>query len=71
VIYPASRLPALVQNWLFLNPMAGVVTTYRDCVQGTALNWLLIVFLAPDIAGLSGRGSLVLPQTETRLADIL
>jgi len=22
VIYPASRLPALVQNWLFLNPMA-------------------------------------------------
>jgi lipopolysaccharide transport system permease protein len=71
VIYPASRLPALVQNWLFLNPMAGVVTTYRDCVQGTALNWLLIVFSLLTSLAYLGAGLWFFRKLETRLADIL
>ncbi len=71
VIYPASRLPAAVQKWLFLNPMAGVVTAYRDCVQGAPLNWLLIglSFLA-SLAYL-GAGLWFFRKLETRLADIL
>jgi len=39
VIYPATRLPAWIQDWLFLNPMASVVTTYRVCLQNGPMNW--------------------------------
>jgi lipopolysaccharide transport system permease protein len=71
VIYPASRLPAIAQQWLFLNPMAGVVTTYRACVQGTALNWSLIVLsLVASLAYLSV-GFWIFRKLEVRLADIL
>jgi lipopolysaccharide transport system permease protein len=71
VIYPASRLPAIVQKWLFLNPMAGVVTTYRACVQGSTLNWQLIVLsLVASMAYLSA-GFWLFRKLEARLADIL
>jgi lipopolysaccharide transport system permease protein len=71
VIYPASRLPAVAQQWLFLNPMAGVVTTYRACVQGTPLNWpLIILSLLTSVVYLSV-GFWFFRKLEARLADIL
>ena len=71
VIYPASRLPVVVQKWLFLNPMAGVVTTYRACVQGSALDWpQIFLSLAMSLVYL-GAGCWFFRKLEARLADIL
>ena len=42
VIYPISRLPLGIQPYLFLNPMAGVVTAYRDCLKGGPFNGQLL-----------------------------
>ena len=71
VSYPASRLPAAVQRWLFLNPMAGVVTTYRDCVQGVPLNWSLILLSLLASLVYLGAGFWFFRKLEARLADIL
>jgi lipopolysaccharide transport system permease protein len=71
VIYPASRLPVFVQQWLFLNPMAGVVTTYRVCVQGSPIDWsLLLLSLLVSLVYLSV-GFWFFRRLESRLADIL
>ena len=42
VIYPISRLPLWIQPYLFLNPMAVVVTGYRDCLKGGPFNGMLL-----------------------------
>ena len=71
VIYPVSRLPASVQPYLFLNPMAAVVTTYRDCLKGGPFNWFFLgLALMMAVLYLSG-GLWVFRKQESRLADIL
>jgi lipopolysaccharide transport system permease protein len=71
VIYPASRLPAGVQPYLFLNPMAGVVTAYRDCLKGGPFNGqLLALSLLMGLFYLC-IGFWFFRKQESRLADIL
>jgi lipopolysaccharide transport system permease protein len=71
VIYPASRLPGWAQNWMFLNPMAAVVTTYRAALQGNPFDWpLLGLSLLAAFVYLSG-GLWFFRKREARLADIL
>ena len=71
VIYPASRLPAWAQDWLFLNPMAGVVTGYRAALQGVALPWELIGSCALMAALYLAGGLWFFRKREAKLADIL
>lgn len=71
VIYPASRLPAWAQDWLFLNPMAGVVTAYRAALQGAPLPWPLIGASALMAALYLAAGVWFFRRREARLADIL
>jgi len=71
VIYPLSRLPQWAQDWAFLNPMAVVVTTYRDVLKGDPLHWSLITFsLVTAIAYLTF-GVCFFRKREARLADVL
>jgi lipopolysaccharide transport system permease protein len=71
VIYPISRLPLGLQPYLFLNPMAAVVTAYRDCLKGGPFNALLL-----GLSLLMGLfylciGFWFFRKQESRLADIL
>lgn len=71
VIYPLSRLPQWAQDWAFLNPMAVVVTTYRDILKGAAIDWValfaaLIVCILYLILGIW-----FFRKREARLADVL
>jgi lipopolysaccharide transport system permease protein len=71
VIYPASRLPQWAQDWLFLNPMAVVVTTYRAILQGVPPDWfLLTAALLTSVLWLCG-GLWFFRKREARLADVL
>jgi lipopolysaccharide transport system permease protein len=71
VIYPASRLPAVVQDWLFLNPMAVVVTTYRAILKSAPVGGgpLLLAGLAAAVYLVGGLW--FFRRREQRLADIL
>jgi lipopolysaccharide transport system permease protein len=71
VIYPASRLPLAAQQWMFLNPMAVVVTSYRATLQGVALDpQLLALGLLTSVLYLF-LGVWFFRRREARLADIL
>lgn len=71
VIYPASRLPAALQPWLFLNPMAVVITAYRDILQGRPLDWIQIpLALLASLVYLAA-GLWFFRKREARLADIV
>jgi lipopolysaccharide transport system permease protein len=71
VIYPISRLPQGLQPYLFVNPMVGVVSSYRDCLKGGPFNWQLL-----GLSLLMGLfylciGFWFFRKQEARLADIL
>lgn len=71
VIYPLSRLPQWAQDWAFLNPMAVVVTTYRDILKGAAIDWVaLFAALIVCILYLT-LGIWFFRKREARLADVL
>ena len=71
VIYPLSKLPAWAQSWIFLNPMAVVVTSYRSLLQPAPLPWALIgLALLTALAYLAG-GIWFFRRREAYLADIL
>ena len=71
VIYPASRVPVWARDWLFLNPMAGVVTAYRAALQNTPVDWLLLgQSLAVALLG-AVFGVWFFRRRETYLVDIL
>jgi len=60
-----------VQPWIFLNPMAVVVTTYRSLLQPVPLPWALIgLALLTALAYLAG-GIWFFRRREAYLADIL
>ena len=71
VIYPASRLPDWTQNWLFLNPMAVVITTYRAALQNVPFEWPSITLALLTSAFYLAGGTWFFRKREQRLADIL
>ncbi len=71
VIYPASKLPASIQPFLFLNPMAIVVTTYRSILKGDPLNWFLLISALLTSVFFLSAGIWFFRKREARLADVL
>ncbi|MBM3861383.1 MAG: ABC transporter permease [Verrucomicrobia bacterium] len=71
VIYPASRLPQWAQDWLFLNPMAVVVTTYRSILKGDPLDWLMLLLALTTSLCYLAFGIWFFRKREARLADVL
>lgn len=71
VIYPLSRLPQWAQDWAFLNPMAIVVTTYRDILKGASLNWFALTAALLISVFYLAFGVWFFRKREARLADVL
>jgi lipopolysaccharide transport system permease protein len=71
VIYPASSLPQWAQTWMFLNPMAVVVTAYREILKGAPLDLRLLTLAALTAALYFAAGVWFFRKREQRLADIL
>jgi len=71
VIYPLSRLPQWAQDWAFLNPMAVVVTTYRDILKDAPLDWQSLVFSLLSSVCYLAAGVWFFRKRESRLADVL
>jgi lipopolysaccharide transport system permease protein len=71
VIYPISRLPAVVRQIAFLNPMAAVITAYRACFTAGPFDWLQIGLSCAMSAIYLVAGFWFFRQRESKLADIL
>lgn len=72
VVYPASLFPVSVRPWLGLNPMAGVVETYRWALLGTAvLDWRMVALSAVVTLALLFSGTMFFRRTERAFADVV
>ena len=71
VIYPLSRLPEWIRPYMFFNPMAAVVTTYRVVLKGDAIDWNFVgLSLAMAILYFCA-GTWFFRKRELTLADIV
>lgn len=71
VIYPLSQLPLWAREIAFINPMAAVVTAYRDCFTAGPFDWQLLgLSLFVSVFYLVG-GLWFFRKREAKLADIL
>ncbi len=71
VIYPLSRLPYWAQNWAFLNPMAGVIETYRATLTGAPIQTLPLLLSTIIASVYFVFGFWFFRGREIKLADIL
>lgn len=71
VIYPISKMPSSIQPWLFLNPIAIVVSTCRDILKGDCVRWSMLgLAFMMAVVYLVG-GVWFFRKREQRLADVL
>jgi lipopolysaccharide transport system permease protein len=71
VIYPLSRVPAWARPYMFLNPMTAVVTSYRDTLQGLAIDWDLVGLSLAMAVVYCLAGMWFFRRRELTLADIV
>ena len=71
VIYPLSRLPKWIRPYMFLNPMAAVVTTYRVVLKGDAIDWNFLSLSLAMAALYFCAGTWFFRKRELTLADIV
>ncbi len=71
VVYPVSRLPDVIRDWIFLNPMAVVVASYRTALKGMPVNVFLIILALLSAAVYLVAGLYFFKKREQRLVDIL
>ena len=72
IVYPVSIVPEKYRTLYTLNPMAGIIDSYRKVIiQGIAPNWeyLLISFIVTVLAFVSFYA--IFSKLEMRLADII
>lgn len=70
IIYPVSAVPGWVRPYYFLNPMAGIIESYRDILlrqQAPSLYLLVAFVLASLCLGLGYRG---FKRLERQFADV-
>jgi lipopolysaccharide transport system permease protein len=72
IVYPASVLPAELQGWIALNPMAALVRAYQTVlVHGTWPDWASLMPLAALGAGLCVMGVLLFRRRSGEMVDEL
>lgn len=72
IIYPISIVPPRFQWLIFINPIAGVVTTARNSLLGTnPINWHTVLISLGISALLFFIGTLYFRKTERFFADII
>ena len=72
IVYPASVLPAELQGWIALNPMAALVRAWQTVlVHGAWPNWASLMPLAALGAGLCVMGVLLFRRRSGEMVDEL
>ncbi|MCG3148393.1 MAG: hypothetical protein PCFJNLEI_01836 [Verrucomicrobiae bacterium] len=71
VIYPLSRLPDWARAWAWLNPMTGVIDSYRTSLQGGPFNWLSLTLCFLAALVYLTVGFWFFRNRESRFADVL
>jgi lipopolysaccharide transport system permease protein len=70
VVFPLSMIPSGYQPILSLNPMCGVIQSYRSCILGEPWNFPSLAISTASSFALLGFGLAYFRRTERRFADI-
>jgi ABC-type polysaccharide/polyol phosphate export permease len=72
VFYPVSMVPGHLKKFYFLNPMAGIITFYRNLfLEGTFPDPVLLGLTAFFSLVIFGLGFLVFKKFEPSFADLI
>jgi lipopolysaccharide transport system permease protein len=71
VLYPAHVLPGRFRTLCFLNPMTGVVETFRAGLLGTRLSWSALAYSAVVALAVFLTGAFYFRRMERTFADVL
>lgn len=71
VAYPLSVLPAKFQRLAILNPMAGVVESFRAFLFGTSVPWGMLGVAAAEAAVVLVSGAYYFRRMERKFADVI
>jgi lipopolysaccharide transport system permease protein len=71
VIYPTSLLPAKYRWLLWLNPMTGIIESYRSSLFGRPFDWIALTFAAVMTAIMLIYASYTFRRMERSFADII
>lgn len=71
ILYPTSVAPEWIQ-WIYkVNPLAAVVTAYRSLLNGTALDWLNLIYAFVVSIAVLAYGAYVFMRKERAMVDVL
>jgi lipopolysaccharide transport system permease protein len=72
VIYALSFVPARFREYVYLNPMAGVITAMRaELINQGNVSWTGVALSAATAVVLFACGVFYFERTEARIADII
>jgi homopolymeric O-antigen transport system permease protein len=72
VIYPTNMVPERYRFLLALNPLTGIIETWRDCIfPGRTMNWSLLEVSVAVTAGVLFLGASYFKSTERAFADVI
>ena len=71
VAYPYEKVPEGWQLWYAVNPMAGIISSYRSALLGEAFHWDAIGVSVLSAAAMFVAGVFYFRRTERRFADIV
>lgn len=71
IIYPISKIPERWQFWYNLNPMTGVITSFRYAILGTGGSWFMPWPSILVSLFLLGTGLVYFRRVEREFADII
>jgi homopolymeric O-antigen transport system permease protein len=71
VVYPASLIPGRWQHIYELNPLVGLVGSFRAAALGAQIDWSALAWSVGTIAALLVYAAFLFRRMETRFADIV
>ena len=72
VIYPLSAVPEAWRPWYLLNPLAGIVTAFREVLlRGTVSDYLPLQYSSLETAIVLPVAYLIFKRTEATMADVV
>jgi lipopolysaccharide transport system permease protein len=71
VVYPASLVPSRWQHIYKLNPLVGLVGSFRAAALGGQIDWSALAWSVGTIAALLVYAAFLFRRMETRFADIV
>lgn len=72
VIYPPTMVPQRYRFLLALNPLTGIIETWRDCIfVGQSVNWFFIEVSVAVTAVVLLLGAMYFKNTERAFADLI